>query len=123
VSSSGGKEAFELAVQPLHCCLLQQQQLLLLLHCRAPANRLKWAITEVLSGKEAFTLMLCSLLITYLLPPPLLLLRCRALADPEVGHHRSARRQRGLHTDAVQPANHLIAAAAAAAAAALQGAR
>jgi hypothetical protein len=35
--------------------------LLLLLHCRALAERLKWAITEVLGGKEAFTLMLCSL--------------------------------------------------------------
>ncbi|KAF6262020.1 hypothetical protein COO60DRAFT_1636231, partial [Scenedesmus sp. NREL 46B-D3] len=29
--------------------------------CLALADRLKWAITEVLGGKEAFTLMLCSL--------------------------------------------------------------
>lgn len=32
-----------------------------LLFCRALAERLKWAFSDVLGGKEAFTLMLCSL--------------------------------------------------------------
>jgi hypothetical protein len=52
----------------MQCSLLTTALLLLLpLHCRALADRLKWAITEVLGGKEAFTLMLCSLLTTALL--------------------------------------------------------
>jgi hypothetical protein len=33
----------------------------LLLHCRALADRLKWAISEFLGGKEACTPMQCNL--------------------------------------------------------------